>query len=131
VRCRAPLVEPKPETVEIEFWYETGDCLESTKRRIDVPRWDAIAANYPSSVREKVALLVEMGPPSVGGRLLLWHGPPGTGKTTAIRALVREWSTWCRALFIVDAERFLGQGRYLMSVLLGAADPGDDEEGPG
>ena len=44
-----------------------------------------------------------MAAPAAGGRLVLWHGPPGTGKTTAIRALVRAWAEWCRALFIVDA----------------------------
>lgn len=69
-----------------------------------------------------------MTAPASGGRLLLWHGPPGTGKTTAIRALVRAWAGWCRALFIVDAERFLGEAGYLMSVLLGADDYQDDED---
>ena len=29
--------------------------------------------------------------PGVGGRLILWHGEPGTGKTYALRALGWEW----------------------------------------
>ncbi len=51
-------------------------------------------------------------PPVSHGRLILWHGPPGTVKTTAICALVRAWSGWCQTLFIVDAERFLSDGDF-------------------
>jgi hypothetical protein len=130
IRSRGPVLEPQPESVEIEFWYGTRDCVKHVKRRIDVPTWEAIASNYPAAVREQVGSLVAMSPPGTGGRLLLWHGPPGTGKTTAIRALVRGWSGWCRALFVVDAERFLGDAGYLMSVVLDADDHDDDEGSP-
>jgi len=69
-----------------------------------------------------------MRAPAGGGRLLLWHGPPGTGKTTAIRSLARAWSGWCRTLFIVDPDRFLGEAGYLMTVLLGADDHHDADD---
>ena len=75
-----------------------------------------------------VAELAAMGPPAGGGRLLLWHGPPGTGKTTAIRSLARAWGSWCRTLFVVDPDRFLDQAGYLMSVVLGADDHHDEDD---
>lgn len=54
-----------------------------------------------------------------GGRLLLWHGPPGTGKTTALRSLAWSWRSWARFNFITDPEVFLSSTNYLMEVIRG------------
>ena len=122
VRSRAPVVEPRPETVSVEFWYQ-GRCRATTvRRRLDVPTWDEIAAHYTADVRRRLDGLMAMTPPDAGGRLLLWHGRPGTGKTTAIRALARSWSAWCSTLYVVDPEQFLGSAEYLLSVLLESTD---------
>lgn len=129
VRSRAPVIEPKPEVVHIEFWYQGGGCGDEVTRRIDAPRWEEVAHHYTASVRAQLGTLMGMEPPGPGGRLLLWHGPPGTGKTSAIRALAREWSRWCRTLFVVDPERLLGNASYLMSLLLGADDYDEEEAG--
>jgi hypothetical protein len=127
VRSRAPVAEARPETVSVEFWYQ-GRCRPTTvKRQLDVPAWDAIAAHYTADVRRRLDGLMAMSPPDAGGRLLLWHGRPGTGKTTAIRALARSWSAWCSTLYVVDPEQFLGSAEYLLSVLLESTDDGDDD----
>lgn len=126
VRSRAPVVEPRPETVSVEFWYQ-GRCRPMTvKRQLDVPQWDEIAAHYTAGVRRRLDGIMAMAPPDAGGRLLLWHGRPGTGKTTAIRALARSWSAWCSTLYVVDPEQFLGSAEYLLSVLLESTDDDDD-----
>ena len=128
VRARCPVIEPQPDALHVEFWYADGNCQRSLRRELDAPAWDSVAAHYPAGVRAKVSALAGMGPPAGGGRLLLWHGPPGTGKTTAIRSLAREWAGWCRTLFVVDPDRFLGEAGYLMSVLLGADDHEEGDE---
>jgi ATPase family associated with various cellular activities (AAA) len=56
-------------------------------------------------------------PPITGGRILLWHGEPGTGKSYGIRALAYEWRRWCQASFVVDPENFFGDAGYMMSVI--------------
>ena len=53
------------------------------------------------------------------GKLILWHGAPGTGKTTAIRALAQSWKPWAVLHYILDPERFFGDATdYMMNVLL-------------
>lgn len=54
-----------------------------------------------------------------GGQLILWHGPPGTGKTHALRALAWEWRSWCEMHYVVDPEVLLGaRPDYLLRLLL-------------
>ena len=50
------------------------------------------------------------------------HGPPGTGKTTVLRALAHAWRGWCLMESILDPEQILREPAYLMRVALGEED---------
>ncbi len=78
--------------------------------------WTESRANFPTASRHVMDQLVAVERP-VGGSMMVWHGRPGTGKTTAIRSLAREWSPWCDVELVVDPEAFLGSASYLMGVL--------------
>lgn len=113
-----PLARPDTGQVPVRFWVDAVNGPQDTQRRLDMPEWDAIAANYPTDTREALDALTRRGDPPPGGRLVLWHGPPGTGKTTALRALVRAWEPWSRASCLTDPEAFLFDPAYLQHVLL-------------
>lgn len=113
--------------VTVRVWYRTSDRQPPTSRDrdLDAPEWDGIARNYPSRVRDHLAALNAATRPAGHGRFILWHGAPGTGKTTALRALMRSWSRWCASQYIADPERFFGDPGYMADVLSSPVRSGD------
>jgi hypothetical protein len=103
--------------VSVTFWAAGGAGPRSMVRQIVAPPWSEVRGNYPAdTAREFDRLLVSQVPAS--GRLILWHGAPGTGKTTALRALARAWGDWCSVQFVTDPEAFLGSNSsYMLDVL--------------
>lgn len=108
----------KPAAIPIKFWTATSEGPSSRIRKINALDWAEINVNYPTGVADRINDLMVLRPPIEGGKILLWHGPPGTGKSSAIRSLTQAWFPWCDAAYIVDPERFFGDAQYMMDVLL-------------
>jgi hypothetical protein len=119
---RADVAEESQE-VRVNFWTYGAHGPWSVPRRIAVPTWEEIAGNYTANAAKRLTELRELGGQVRAGQLLLWHGPPGTGKTHALRALAWEWREWCDMHYVMDPEVLLGaHPDYLVHVLLDAGE---------
>ncbi len=115
--------EPRPENVTMGFWYVSPRRgPHRTTRQISAGTWDEIRPNYTAPVADAMDRLMKTTPEDVGGRLLLLHGPPGTGKTSALRTLARSWRDWCQVDCVLDPERLFSDVGYLMDIAIGEED---------
>jgi hypothetical protein len=120
---------PEADVAPVLFWHQGARGPRSISRTIDVRPWEEIRTNYSAPVAAALDELMASGRDQLQGRLLLLHGPPGTGKTTAIRAVARAWRDWCRLECVLDPDLLLQHPAYFMHVLLGEND--DDQDDPG
>ncbi len=122
---RVPDGEPADGRVEVRF----SDVEDGTRSlRLDLQPWTAVRDHYAPQVCAALDPLVAHVPDvEVARRLLLWHGAPGTGKTSAVRALVHAWRSWARPVVVTDPEVLLTDGRYLRRLLLDVHDEVADD----
>jgi hypothetical protein len=111
--------EPDGPNAEIAFWCLSEKGPKRKEKTLKVPAWCGIKDNYASRTAAAIDDLVAGFEAGAGGRLLLWHGRPGTGKTFAIRALAWEWRKFCRFEYIFDPENLLGpRADYLARMII-------------
>jgi hypothetical protein len=122
VQTWIPSAERSENTLDVMFWYYTVHGPQSYVRQLQTPQWGTIESNYPKETRAKLESLQDTQPLETGGKLVLWQGQPGTGKTYALRALGEKWANWCKIHYVLDPEQFFANGDYLIRVILGGDD---------
>jgi hypothetical protein len=112
-------MEPEDPRVEIGFWHLSQHGARRRELPIAAQPWAEIRRNYTAAAGGAFDQLATLDGGPLNGRILLVHGAPGTGKTTALRALAKEWRAWCQLDFVVDPERLFGTPGYLIDVVMG------------
>jgi hypothetical protein len=112
--------------VPVTFWSYGSSGATQRSRTLETTTWAEIQGNYTSTTRRAIAPLMESERIDGTGKLMLWLGPPGTGKTFALRALAWEQRKRVRIHYVLDPEAFLTHVDYLSEVV--AEGEMDDEE---
>lgn len=102
--------------VWIDLTYQTSHGVARNTEFIRCPEWAEIEDNYPDPVRQDLARLMGTEEPWKGGRLIIWHGPTGSGKTFALRSLLMAWRKNFDFLFVTDPEKLTSCPGYYYEV---------------
>lgn len=100
-------------------------CIIERTYFLRCPTWDQIRANYPSSSRQALERLFALETPWTLGRLIIWHGAPGTGKTYALRALMMHWTDLFSFLVVTDPERLTSEPEYYFQLASNSSEQPD------
>lgn len=110
--------------------------VERNTQFLRCPTWAEIRENYAPSCLGELDRLINMKKPWNSGRLMIWHGEPGTGKTFAIRALLMAWRDRFNFVIVTDPEKMMANPSYYyevasapnMNSVPGAQSDDDDDE---
>ncbi len=127
-----PAAEPPASNmIRVGFWYSGPKGARSVHRNVEATPWADAKHNYPHVTREALGSAMESVTQIFArGRLMLWHGPPGTGKTSALRTLALANRESISIEYVLDPETLFGRdAAYFIHVLFKDTEDDDEDEG--
>lgn len=110
----------KDNIVPIKIWRYGASGTRIDHSAIKASPLSEIESNYTKATFNEIRRIVDMKTPDDNGKIILWRGDPGTGKTTAIRSLAREWKKDLKIHIeiVMDPETLFSNVDYMTSILV-------------
>jgi len=108
---------PIKTTIHSVCWNARASDTSSSEQALVFPDWKTQYVNYTPEVRTAVERLLQDPLNTEQGRLLIFHGAPGTGKTWFLRTLMHEWRDHYVPLIIQDVEFFMSDETYWAALI--------------
>lgn len=102
---------------EVRTSYYAEQTANTHTTQIFCLPWEEIRTNYTKSVATQLDTTMNFGVDVSGGRLMIWYGAPGTGKTYAIRALIYALRATHSVVNVSDVPEFLLRSDYYYGLL--------------
>lgn len=111
-----PEITIKTDEISVTLHTYTGNTQNKV---LKTPPLREIQNNYSIATVKQVKSLLDLDQPDELGKIILWHGPPGTGKTYLVRSALQEWHHRLKAQIeiILDPEKFFGDAAYMQNIL--------------
>lgn len=109
-------IDEVADTIPATFWASGRHGPSSTHRSIRAVAYPDISRNYDASSKEHLEKLAAFGKQRNRGGLIVWFGPAGTGKTTAVRSMATAWQADWELNVVTDIEKLLQDADYLAQV---------------
>lgn len=116
VMGKYPFENKKEEGVWLDYSHATQNGVNRDTQFIHCPKWSEVNRNYTPEVQKELQWLMGLSTPWERGRLLIWHGATGTGKTFALRSLLMAWRDKFDFLVVTDPEKLTGNPSYYYQV---------------
>lgn len=107
--------------IKFAFWqHDTEDDCTINVSNKQCPTLEEISSNYSDKLIKQIKDIIELKEPYQHGKIILYHGPAGNGKTHLIRALARAWNELHGVIpeVIIDPEQLYELPKYLTGLLL-------------
>lgn len=95
----------------------TPNGLDLNQHEAQFPTWETQQCNYPIALRPVLQKLITTPSEDGSGNIIIFHGPPGCGKTWFLRTLFREWREQYIPMVVLDVENLLSSETYYLSLL--------------
>lgn len=112
----------------VRMWWRGAEGPDCYLDYVQAPTWSEARRNYSAFTSAALDALFALRKPSDRGRLLLWHGEPGTGKTRVVGAVAAAWRDWCDVHVVLDPDRFFEDPGYLLQLLAPGRDASGDDK---